>query len=95
MENHEPAYLLKMVQQVRASNKNEVNGSPEISGEYIGIGEEHSMSFDIKEVADLAVQNVPFDHQDKAQNGRCPLPDTCVNLLNQVYRFEHRVPNRY
>lgn len=82
-----------MVQQVRSGSKNEVNGSPETSGEYIGIGEEHSMSFDIKDVADLAVDKVTFDHREKAQNGGCPPPVAYVNLLNLVYRCERRVPN--
>ena len=72
MENHEPTYLLKMVQQVRSSNKGENNGSQDSLGEYMGIGEEHSMSFDIKEVASLAVDDVTFDHREKTQNGRWP-----------------------
>lgn len=82
MESHEPAYLFKMVQQVRSGNKSEVNGIQELWGDHIGVGEEHSMSFDIKEVAHLAVDNVAFDHQDKTQNGRCPLAVAHFNLLN-------------
>ncbi len=95
MENHEPAYLLKMVQQVRSGNKNDVNGNHEASGEYVGIGEEHSMSFDVKEIADLAVDNVTFDHRHKSQNGRCSLAVIHVNLLKRTYRFKRRIPNRY
>ena len=95
VENHEPSYLLKMVQQVRSSSKSEVNGNQEASGEYIGIGDDHSMSFDIKEVADLAVDNVTFDHRDKTQNGKFPLPATHVNLLSRTYRIKRRVSNRH
>ena len=95
MENNEPAYLLKMVQQVRSGNKSEVNGTQETFGEYIGVGEEHSMSFDIKEVADLAVDNVTFDHRDKTQNGRCPMAVAYLDLINLMYRFKCRVPNRH
>ena len=95
VETNEPSYLLKMVQQVRSGNKSEVNGNQETLGEYIGLGDDHSMSFDIKEVADLAVDNVTLDHREKAQNGKFPLPVNHVNLLNRTYRIKCRVPNRY
>ena len=95
VESHEPSYLLKMVQQIRFGNKSEVNGNQENLGEYIGIGDDYSMSFDIKEVADLAVDNVTFDHRDKSQNGMYPLLAIFINLLNLMYRSKRRIPNRY
>lgn len=72
MEGHELAYLLKMVQQV--NNKGDANWAKETSEEYIGIGEDHAISFDIKEVVDLAVEGVLFNSREKSQNGKCSLP---------------------
>ena len=69
VENHESAYLLKMVQHVKSEEKCEANGIQECTGDYIGVGEDHAMSFDIKEVVDLAVEGVAFDARDKPQNG--------------------------
>lgn len=67
MEGHDSAYLLKMVQQI--SNKGEINGAKEVIEEYIGVGDDCAMSFDIKEVIDLAVEGVVFNNRDRAQNG--------------------------
>ena len=63
-----------MVQKVKASDKAEVSGDHEINGDYIGYGENHAMSFDMKDVIDLVVEGVTFDHTDKLLNGTCDVP---------------------
>ncbi|KAL8814467.1 MAG: hypothetical protein Q9223_006310 [Gallowayella weberi] len=68
-ENNELGCLLKMVQRVRASEKSESNGDHETHGEYVGYGDNHAMSFDMKDVINLAVEGVTFDNRDNSLNG--------------------------
>ena len=66
----EPAYLLKMVQQIKHAEKSDgANGIKSTSQDFIGIGEDHSLSFDIKDVVDLAVEGANFSAHEKQQNG--------------------------
>lgn len=69
LEGHDSGYLLKMVQLV--NNRGKVNGVKDNSEEYIGVGDEHAMSFDLKEVIHLAAAEVGFNARDKSQNGDC------------------------
>ncbi|KAL9591965.1 MAG: hypothetical protein Q9179_007194 [Wetmoreana sp. 5 TL-2023] len=68
-EGHDSGYLLKMVHKVRSSEKNEANGNQDNHIDYMGFGEDHAMSFEIKDVVDLAVDGVTFDVRDKTPNG--------------------------
>ncbi|KAL9021315.1 MAG: hypothetical protein Q9185_001425 [Variospora sp. 1 TL-2023] len=70
LDGSDQAYLLKMVQKVRPSDKIEPNGSPDIYGDFIGSGEDYAMSFDTKDVVHLAVDGVTFDIRERAQNGQ-------------------------
>ena len=75
LEGHDSAYLLKMVQQVKQGNKNDSNGVAEYSWDYIGAGEDYSMTFDLKDVIDLAVEGSLLSTQNKLNNGMdCALP---------------------
>lgn len=69
MENNETTYILKMVQQIKTIEKSEVNGARDDLGALIGVGEDHTMIFDIQDVTDLAVEGVGLGAQDKLQNG--------------------------
>ena len=62
--------MLKMVQQMKSVGKVESNGAHEDSFAYVGAGEDHAMSFDFKDVIDLAFEGVPLGTQEKIQNGR-------------------------
>jgi len=73
IEGHESAYLLKMVQQIKLGNKGDSNGNSENSWDYIGAGDDHAMTFDVKDVIDLAVEGDLVGTQSKMQNGRLPL----------------------
>lgn len=74
MENNESSYILKMVQQIKTTEKSEVNGAQDDMGIFIGVGEDHTVLFDIQDVADLAVEGVGLGAQDKHQhqNGNNP-----------------------
>lgn len=68
MENNESCYILKMVQQIKITEKNEVNGAQDDMGVFVGAGEDHTVLFDIQDVADLAVEGVGLGAQDKHQH---------------------------
>ena len=70
MESPESVYLLKMVQQYKPGNKTEVNRGHETSADYIGDGEDYSMSFDVKDVIDLAFEGVVFGTHSMMANGK-------------------------
>jgi len=73
IEGPESAYLLKMVQQIKSGSKGDVNGSQENSGDYVGAGDDYAMTFDVKDVVDLAVEGDLVGTQTKMQNGRLSL----------------------
>lgn len=67
MEGSESSYLLKMVQQTK--NRSEANGVKEGSEEYVGVGDDHSMFFHVRDVMDLAVEGIVFNHPNKLSTG--------------------------
>ncbi|CAD6589729.1 MAG: hypothetical protein ASARMPRED_004182 [Alectoria sarmentosa] len=69
MENNESSFILKMVQQIRTTEKSEVNGAQDDVGAYFGVGEDHTTLFDTQNVADLAVEGVGLGAQEKYRNG--------------------------
>ena len=94
MEGHDFTYLLKMVQQVKLSSKNDSNGIQESSWDYIGAGEDCAMTFDIKEVVDLAVEGVLVGTQNKMQNGTISLilPYDDFRIDSSFRRSQYRIP---
>ena len=95
MENHEPAYILKMVQQIKAGNRGEANGVLDNSTSYIGRGDDYAMTFDTKEVANLAIEGIVFDGQQKLQNGGSPLAEFHDTYTNAFGRLFWGVPYRH
>ncbi|KZF25565.1 hypothetical protein L228DRAFT_266030 [Xylona heveae TC161] len=59
LDTNESAYVLKMVKQIGFANNDRVNGATE-HDTYIGSGADFSMTFEIKDVIDLAVEEVNF-----------------------------------
>ena len=83
MDKSEPEYLLKMVQYTKYSRKGETNGARDPVREYVGVGDDHAMSFKIKEVADFTLEGMSISNQDRRPNG-CFLhltPTTETNWL--------------
>ena len=70
MESNESSYLLKMVQQLKSAGKNEVNGVQDEFEMLVGVGEDHAMTFDIKDVSGLTVEGVGMVANEKLQNGK-------------------------
>lgn len=59
---------MKMVKRTRLPSQ-QVNGTTDLADEYIGEGEDHAMSFDLQDTADLAVSNVVTASAHATQNG--------------------------
>ncbi|KAF1942358.1 hypothetical protein EJ02DRAFT_502904 [Clathrospora elynae] len=63
-------YVFKMVKRLLPASNAQTNGTGEASGDYIGSGDYHVMSFDMSDVADFNVNNVVLDKsQAKVQHG--------------------------
>lgn len=75
-------YVFKMVKRVQTTGDGQVNGTSEASDDYIGVGDNHVMAFDVGDVADFHVSNVVLDKtQAKGQNGtfaRVPAKQTLI-----------------
>ena len=69
MDKPEPEYLLKMVQHTKSGRRGEINGVRDNMRDYVGVGDDHAMSFKIKEVADLAFEGISISSQDRRSNG--------------------------
>lgn len=62
--------MFKMVKKLLPASNAQINGTGDVSDDYIGAGDYHVMSFDMSDVADFNVNNVVLDKsQAKAQNG--------------------------
>ena len=82
MEGNEAAYLLKMVRPIKRDDTGEARMDGEATSDYVGVGEDHAMSFDVKETVDLAVENVFFNTAEKPQNGIIlTINLRCYNLM--------------
>ncbi len=56
--------------------------------EYIGVGHDHAMSFDTKDVAVLAVEGIIFNAREKPLNGECwsmSLRALALMIMNRCY----------
>ncbi|KAI6800854.1 hypothetical protein KC361_g2108 [Hortaea werneckii] len=62
-------YVLKMVKRTKLPAQQQMNGDTELSAEYIGEGEDHSMAFDVQEAIDLSVKDVTTVDAKPMQNG--------------------------
>lgn len=82
-----------MVQQL--TGRGETNGVKDMSEDYIGVGDEHAMTFDIKEVIDLAVEEVGFNTRDDSQNGNDLRHFLHFLILTMVSRVQYRLPYRH
>jgi hypothetical protein len=69
----ESAFVIKMTRQVKLATEESANGVLDGANEYIGVGEEHTMIFESKDVVDVAVSAVSInDTSSRAQNGMRP-----------------------
>lgn len=66
-------YILKMVKRTRLASHQQMNGNSELPDEYIGEGEDHVMTFDVQDTADLYVANVVTENAQATQNGMSKL----------------------
>jgi len=69
LETPELRYVLKMVKRTKSSDE-QANGDGESADDYVGVGEDYAMAFDIQDVVDLTCSNVLTDRtQARAPNG--------------------------
>lgn len=63
-----------MVQQLKSSEATEeANGVKPVSQEYIGYGDDHSMSFYFKDIAGFTVDGASIAGTEKPRNGKSKL----------------------
>lgn len=55
LESSESSFMMKMTQRATSPDQIRANGTNEI---YLGLAPDHSMVFDVKDIADVAVANV-------------------------------------
>ncbi|KKY14548.1 putative pab1 binding protein [Diplodia seriata] len=67
LEQQEYRYTFKMVKRLQSLG-GQVNGTSESQDDYCGVGQDHRMVFDVKDVVVLNVENVAMD-KTKAKNG--------------------------
>lgn len=80
LEPSKPQYILKMTR--RSQQEGQSNGVSEQSGEYVGEGEDHAMSFEIQDTVDLFVADVTTAPATSQQNGRLLLPCILTTAAN-------------
>ncbi|KAF2085956.1 hypothetical protein K490DRAFT_74827 [Saccharata proteae CBS 121410] len=67
LEQQEHRYTIKMAKRVQSA---QANGASDNLDEYCGVGEDHVLTFEVKDVVDLSVDNVVTDKaQAKPRNG--------------------------
>jgi hypothetical protein len=84
MEPNELSFLLKMVQRVPQEGQPRANGVSDVATPYLGSAPEHTMSFEIKDVADISVPNVTtaeVSAKDSNGMGYFTLDDPFVYML--------------
>jgi hypothetical protein len=60
-----------MVQRASQENQPKSNGVSDVTTPYLGAAPEHSMAFDVKDIADISVPNVsPAEVSAKETNGK-------------------------
>ena len=78
---------MKMVQHVAASTENAENT-------YVGIGTDYAMSFHVKDVVDLAAENISLEETAaKPQNGECFFLRWRWFGSSNVHRHTFRIQN--
>jgi hypothetical protein len=68
-EPNESTVLFKMVRQVSSHSKEGMNGATDSYGDYIGVGPEHTLVFNMMDVIDVAIADVPNSPNPGAPNG--------------------------
>jgi len=55
-----PSFVLKMTRKISAA-PDQANGQPESTGEYVGYGGDHAMTFGQKDISDVSVSELSLD----------------------------------
>ena len=93
LEANESSYLMKMVQMLKPVGKGEINGVKDNTEPFVGVGADHAMAFEVKDVNDLTIAGIEIGVRDKLQNGWC-LMILGFDLVNRLSRVCNRVSYR-
>ena len=80
-EVNDSTFLFKMVRQLSEQFKETTNGTRDCSGDYVGIGSDHSMTFNAGDIADIIIENVSTTTTSGPQNGK-PFLHPSNNIQN-------------
>ncbi|KAF2720732.1 hypothetical protein K431DRAFT_225624 [Polychaeton citri CBS 116435] len=69
LEPSEAQYTLKMVQRIRPPTHQQSNGTVELLEEYVGDGEDYTMTFNVQDTSDLFVPEVVTSQAHSLSNG--------------------------
>jgi hypothetical protein len=84
-----------MVQRASQENQPKANGVSDITSPYLGTGPDHSMAFDIKDIADIAVPNVvPAEVSAKESNGKSSPRPLIPHVLTTLFLQARRLASR-
>lgn len=93
LESNESSYLIKMVQMLKPVGRGEFNGVKDDIEPFVGVGADHTMAFEVKDVNDLTIEGIEIGGRDKLQNGWC-LMILGFDLVNWLSRVCSRVSYR-
>ena len=61
-------YTLKMAKKVNSSVEQQANGNVSTATEFLGVGEDHTMTFAVQDVAELVVSQVVINRAQQKHN---------------------------
>ena len=93
LEGSDSSCLLKMVQRSRHHTQSSLNGTPETSADFVGTGDDFAMSFYIKDVVDICVENVTLGTREKLPNGMCTTSTLYFMFSSKICRQRYAVPH--
>ena len=67
LESAEMRYTLKMVKNVNLSVE-QANGNSSMANGFLGVGDDHAMTFSVQDVAELVVSQVVIDRAQQKYN---------------------------
>ena len=68
LEPSDLRYTLKMVKKVNSNTEQQSNGIVNTATEFLGVGDDHTMTFAVQDVAELAVSQLVIDRTQHKYN---------------------------
>ena len=68
LEPSDLRYTLKMVKKINSNTEQQSNGIIDTTTEFLGVGDDHSMTFAVQDVTELAVSQLVIDRAQHRYN---------------------------